>query len=348
MIIDCHSHIWPSRSCLGQAQKFSCLAAACDDKSNRDRSFSASETADATFILGFVSRHLNAEIPNSYIKNHLASQPHRLFGFAGIDPADNDAAAEIRRLHDVDGFVGFTLSPACQAFHPCDTRALALYEVAQELSMPIYFLSGMALPQNAYLEFAQPDALDEIARDFPELKIVISHLGYPRVEQTIAMLAKHPNIFADVAGLTKRPLTAYRHLTLAYECGVIEKLLFGTDSPCYNLKDTVEALYYLNKITLDSVLPVVPREQLRSIIERDSLTLLGLKSSELTSVPGAESTGVPETTKSTPSTYSAESEVPADPAEHPESVDSNKASFAHDDSDDGQDGCTKKAKGETR
>jgi len=38
----------------------------------------------------------------------------------------------------------------------------------------------------------------------------------------------------------------------------------------------VESLYNLNKLTIDSVLPAIPREQLRGIVERDSLSLLGL------------------------------------------------------------------------
>ena len=78
----------------------------------------------------------------------------------------------------------------------------------------------------------------------------------------------------------------YRSLTLAYESGVIEKLLFGSDFPTHTVKNAAEALYNINKITLDSVLPAVPREQVRSIVERNSLELLGL------SIPEASSASV--------------------------------------------------------
>jgi predicted TIM-barrel fold metal-dependent hydrolase len=101
-------------------------------------------------------------------------------------------------------------------------------------------------------------------------------MGFPWMDQTIAMLAKHPNVFADVAGLSSKPWQAYRSLALAYEYGVISKLLFASDFPNRTVKVAAEAIYNLNKITLGSVLPAIPREQLRGIVERDSLRLLGL------------------------------------------------------------------------
>ena len=276
MIIDCHSHIWPARHQLAQAADFSCLGAVDVDTALPEEHLAAAEPAAVTFILGFVSRLLQAEIPNSYIAEYLADQNHRLVAFAGIDPTDADADDQLCRLRQEHGFAGLTLSCACQGFHPCDTRLTRIYELAQNLNMPIYFLQGMTLPQNAPLEYAQPQYLDEVARNFPSLKIVISHLGHPWVEQTIALLAKHPNVFTDVAGLADRPWLAYRSLTMAYECGVIEKVLFASDFPSQTVKAAAEALYNLNKITLDSLFPAVPREHLRGIVERDSLTLLGL------------------------------------------------------------------------
>jgi predicted TIM-barrel fold metal-dependent hydrolase len=276
MIIDSHSHIWPSPGCLGQAKDFSCLIQREVEQAQPEIHQSSMDPAGISFVLGFVCRQLEAEIPNTIISKYVKSYSDRLFGFAGIDPADSDAVQQLRRQHDEDGFVGFTLSPACQGFHPCDTRAMLLYELAQENNMPVYFLYGMRLPETAHLEYAQPLAIDEIARSFPSLKIIISHMGFPWVEQTISLLAKHSHIYADVAGLSNSPWLAYRSLALAYECRVIEKLFFASDFPNDTVKNAVESLFNLNKITLDSVLPAVPREHLRGIVERDTPKILGL------------------------------------------------------------------------
>ena len=281
MIIDCHSHIWPNRSGLGRAEGFSCLAPPESDQADAEQHKIASSPADVILVLGFVSNMLNAEIPNDFIRDYVATAPNRLIGFAGIDPVGpKKPAEELVRLHRQDNFAGVAISPACQGFHPCHTKAMSLYQAAADAGLPVYFLCGDTLPDSAMLEYACPTALDEVARSFPELKIVISHLGFPWVEQTIALLAKHPNIFADIAGLTDKQWQAYRTLTLAHEYGVIDKLFFASDFPNHTVKSAAESLYNLNKISLEAVLPAVPREQLRGIVERDSLALLNLKTTE--------------------------------------------------------------------
>ena len=61
-----------------------------------------------------------------------------------------------------------------------------------------------------------------------------------------------------------------------YQGGVIDKLLFGSDFPYTNATECIEALYSINRIAQGTNLPVVPREALRGIVERDTLGLLGL------------------------------------------------------------------------
>ncbi len=229
------------------------------------------------FILGFVSNFLNTEISNDYIHDYVDAHPDRLIGFAGVDPTLPDCREKMQKYKNQMGFAGITVSPACQGFHPCDSRAMRVYEVAEELAMPVYFLYGEKLPPSAVMNFSQTMLLDEVAQTFPSLKMIISHLGCPWVDQTFAILAKHENVFADMAGLIKKPWQAYRTLNLAYEFGVIEKILFASDYPNHTVKMAVETLYNLNKISLDSVLPAVPREHLRGIVERDSLALLGIE-----------------------------------------------------------------------
>ena len=284
MIVDCHSHIWTAKSRLGEAQNFLCLGGPEVNDASAESHYASASPADFTFVLGFISNLLNAEIANDEIKSYVASHPDRLIGFAGIDPTDQNCLENLRRFHEDPAFAGLTLSPAGQGFHPCDSRAMRLYELAEKLDMPIYFLQGDILPPKASLKFSQPADLDEVAQNFPALPIVVSHLGFPWTEQMICLLAKHPNVFSDIAGLAQRPWQAYRTLTLAYEFGVIEKLLLASDFPANTITSAIEAIYNLNKLTRESVLPAIPREQLRGIVERDTLSLLGLK------IPRASST----------------------------------------------------------
>ena len=63
----------------------------------------------------------------------------------------------------------------------------------------------------------------------------------------------------------------------AYEYGVMEKLLFGSDFPHRSPAECIEALYSLNQISAGTNLTAIPRQKLRGIVERDALALLGIE-----------------------------------------------------------------------
>jgi len=142
--------------------------------------------------------------------------------------------------------------------------------------MPVVFEQNLRSPA-AKLEYARPVLLDEVAREYGELRMVVSHMGYPWVAETIVLLAKHPNVFADVAGLLRHPWLAYNALLPAYEYGVMEKLLFASDFPRRSPAECIEALYSINQLSADTSLVAIPRQKLRGIVERDALTLLGIE-----------------------------------------------------------------------
>jgi uncharacterized protein len=235
-----------------------------------------SGAVDKSIVLGFKSRYLQAEIPNQYVADYVKRFPQKLIGFAGIDPTERDAAAEVRAAKNDLQLRGITISPANQDFHPTDSRAMKVYAEAEKLGMPVLVHPGGQFTEQSKLEFGRPFLIDEVARTFPKLRIVIAQLGQPWVDETIILLGKHPNVFADLSGLLRRPWQAYNSLVSAYEYGVIDKLLFGSDFPYTNAIECIETLYSINQLAQGTNLPVVPREALRGIVERDTLALLGL------------------------------------------------------------------------
>jgi predicted TIM-barrel fold metal-dependent hydrolase len=292
MIVDCHTHIWQSPDQLGQVD----LGDVPRSRSRTPRvsptgrslwrsipsgdpdyHWAQSGTVDKSIVLGFKSRYLRAEIPNRLVADYVKRDPQRLIGFAGIDPTERSAADEVRFAHDELRLLGITVSPANQDFHPTDSRAMDVYAEAERLKMPILFHPVGQFVEQSKLEFARPYLLDEIARTFPQLRLVIAQMGQPWVEETICLLGKHQNVFADVSGLLSRPWQAYNTMVAAHQSGVIDKLLFGSDFPYTNATECIEALYSLNQLAQGTNLPVVPRENLRGIVERDALSLLGLE-----------------------------------------------------------------------
>jgi predicted TIM-barrel fold metal-dependent hydrolase len=291
MIVDVHTHIWQTPDQLGQMD----LGEIRQNRQRLPRNTPATRTAwraipaadsehhwaqsravDKSFVLGFKSRYLRAEIPNRYVADYVSKYPQKLIGFAGIDPTERGAAEEVRIAKEDLLLRGITLSPANQDFHPADSRAMRVYEEAERLGMPIVMHPSGLFTEESKLEYGRPYLLDEVARTFPNLRLIIAQLGQPWVDETITMLAKHPHVFADVSGLLSRPWQAFNALVSCHQANVIDKLLFGSDFPYTNAEECIESLYSINHIAQGTNLPVVPREALRGIVERDALGLLGI------------------------------------------------------------------------
>jgi predicted TIM-barrel fold metal-dependent hydrolase len=235
----------------------------------------AADPVDKAIVLAFKSSYLKTEIPNRFVAEYVRRHASKLIGFAGIDPYDLDWMEELRVAQDELHLKGVVVSPSLQNFHPSDTRAMRLYAECARRGMPVLFEQTHRQP-GAKMEYSQPMLLDEVAREFPELRIVIARLGHPWIHQTVVLLGKHPNMYANVAGLLPQPWLSYSALLAAHEYGVIHKLLFGSDFPYRSPASCIEALYSLNQFSHASTLSPIPREQLRGVVERDALQLLGI------------------------------------------------------------------------
>lgn len=271
MITDCHTHI---------------SSAAADQAAIAQR-LAAEENVDKCIVLAGYGELASAkpsdeagtpEKANEQLAEYLEKYGERMVGFAMVDPTKGKvtekaiAAATVKK-----GLKGCVLYCCDCGFHPAHSRAMQFYEIAQKLQLPVFFHNAGDLGPDSALEYAQPYLLDEIARRFKNLKIIIGTMGMPFVEQTLALVARHQNVYAD---LTIRPSLAWQLYTTvmaAYERGVFNKLLFGSGFPAGSASDCIEALLGFNKLLGDTSLPTVPRGEIRKIIERDSLALLGIE-----------------------------------------------------------------------
>jgi predicted TIM-barrel fold metal-dependent hydrolase len=201
-----------------------------------------------------------------------------MVGFALADPTrEKTSAKNLKTMIEKLGLKGAVLYCCGCGFHPAHSKAMRFYESAQELGVPVFFHNGEPFGPKATLEYAQPFLLDEVAREFAGLKIVIGSMGMPFFEQTLSMVAKHENVYAD---LTIRPSNiwqVYNIVMSAHERGVMDKLLFGSGFPFGNPSECIETLLGFNKLLADTNLPTVPRGNIQSIIERDTSETLGIK-----------------------------------------------------------------------
>lgn len=257
MIIDCHTHI----SCPDQAVDAQQHKRACRD-------------VDGCFVLGGYG--LDRPQANQQLSQYISENP-KAVGFAVIDPiADPLARKDLKAMTADLGLRAVVLYCAEGNFHPAHSRAMRLYEQCEELGLVVFFHNCPPFSSRACLDFARPWLLDEPARTFPGLRFIVGRMGMPFLEQTFCLLAKHENVYADLTINPQKIWQVYNMVLSAYEAAVMDKLLFGSGYPYALPGVCIETLLGFNKMLSDTHLPQVPREKLRSIVERDSLTLLGL------------------------------------------------------------------------
>jgi hypothetical protein len=288
MIIDLHTHVWSSADQLGPEMAGRLRARQTERWATYDASPAAHEQAmtcvTGSLVMGFRADRLGARIPNEYIAEFVGRNPRRRIGVAGIDPMAEDALDQVDAAVGL-GLLGVTVSPACQGFHPAHSDAMRVYERCHELGLPLFVSAEEPLTSAAVLEFARPAHWDEVARAFPALPVVIARIGHPWIDETLILLEKHNNVYADVSGVASRPWQLFNALLNAASFGVMHKLMFGSGFPHDSPARTIESLYTINAHSHATQLPSIPRSQIRSIVERDSLQCLGIESEMTAEAP---------------------------------------------------------------
>lgn len=272
MIVDCHTQIWERSNGGGTATATFPPEVPADAAHH----LQAADPVDRAIVLAFKSRYLESEIPNHFVADYVRRNAAKMIGFAGIDPTEKNWKDDLKNAHEELQLRGVVVSPTLQNFHPADTVAMELYNECVSRGLPIVFDQHHDNAA-AKMEFARPMLIDEVAREFPDLRIVISHMGYPWIDETVVLLAKHTCVYADIAGLHHRQWLSYNALMTALEYGVMDKLLFASDFPHRSPAECIEALYSINQVSHGTTLRSIPREQLRGIVERNALKLLGIE-----------------------------------------------------------------------
>ncbi|MCH8119814.1 MAG: amidohydrolase family protein [Planctomycetes bacterium] len=260
MIVDCHTHI----NCAG-------------DDVEMSEHLAAAETVDACIVLAAADGP--SEEVNKGLAEYVNKHKEKMVGFAVVEPMqDKISVNNLKPVKDKLGLKGVVLYCSACGFHPAHSRAMRFYESAQELGLPVFFHNGDgALGADAVLDYAQPYLLDEVAREFAALKIIIGNMGMPFIEQTLSVVGKHENVYADLTIKPSNVWQTYNTVVAAYERGVMDKLLFGSGFPLGNAGQCMETLLGFNMLLADTNLPTVPRGSIRNIIERDTLELLGIR-----------------------------------------------------------------------
>ncbi|MFI7007011.1 amidohydrolase family protein [Streptomyces sp. NPDC050145] len=188
-------------------------------------------TVDAEHALG------HPPIPNEEIAEDCAEHADVLIPFASLDPWRGRAAVrQARRLVEEYGVRGFKFHPSLQGFSPDDRLAYPLYEAIEELGVPALFHTGQTgigagVPGGGgiRLKHSNPMLVDDVAADFPGLRIILAHPSFPWQDEALAVATHKPNVYIDLSGWSPKyfppQLVRYANTLLK------KKVLFGSDHP---------------------------------------------------------------------------------------------------------------------
>jgi predicted TIM-barrel fold metal-dependent hydrolase len=235
----------------------------------------AMECVDVAVVFGIRATRAGVITPNADVAAFRAASKTETIGFMALDPSDADVLEQLEEGVAL-GLRGIKLYPVLAGFRPDDPACFPVYEQAEQRGLPLLWHMGATPSQIGDLTVTQPLLIDGVARAFPDLKQVIAHMGHPWFLDTIMVLRKNPNVYADISAVFARPYGGYQALIHAQEWGVTHKLLFGSDYPFWTPGESAHLLRSFASKRMEP-LPKIERETVEAIIARDSLELLSLR-----------------------------------------------------------------------
>lgn len=199
---------------------------------------------DAGIRAGLISAWWGPQGPmiqNDEVASFVRAHPDRLIGIASVDLyRPMDGVRELRRCVRQLGFRGLRIIPWLWNLPPDDRRYYPLYAECIELGIPFCLQVGHTGPLCPSEPGRPIPYLDHVALEFPELKIVAGHIGYPWTAEMISLATKYPNVYIDTSAYKS---TRYPRELVEYLRGHgRKKVLFGSNYPMLMPGDCLEDL----------------------------------------------------------------------------------------------------------
>jgi len=183
-------------------------------------------------------------MPPRVVADAVAAHPDRFSGLIGIDPYTGmDGVRELEYAVKELGFIGAHLYPHWFELAPDHAKYYPFYAKCTELDIPIQMQVGQSMVysrEHRTVSVGKPHALDPVACDFPELKLIGIHIGIPWTDEMIAMAWKHDNVYigSDAHSPKYWPESFVRYINSYGQ----DKVIFGTDFPVLDFRRTMDEI----------------------------------------------------------------------------------------------------------
>ena len=178
---------------------------------------------------------------NDWIAEYRDADPSTYFAWGGVHPGFcDDVPAEMHRLLVELKIDGIKIHPphqefAANAYATGELPALReVYAACEEHDVPLMIHTGTSVFQGARSRLGDPMHVDDVAIDFPKLRVVMAHAGRPLwYEEAFFVARRHPNLFLELSGIPPKQLPdRLPRLEILHD-----RVLWGTDWPSPGVRD---------------------------------------------------------------------------------------------------------------
>lgn len=200
----------------------------------------------SAFVLGYVHKKDMARGINLWLNDLCKSYPW-LHPFAALHQDDDQLEEILSQALDEWDFPGAKIHTFVQKVAANDKRLWPIYQMLSDRRKGIILhLSGMPIETR----YTRVDSLLDVLRAFPNLKIIIAHMGLPNDFSIAVKLAtNHPNVYLDTAFILGNPRFPMQEEWLKAIEKHPGKFIFGTDFPVMDYSPD-DAIHALNKLPL--------------------------------------------------------------------------------------------------
>ncbi len=148
----------------------------------------------------------DAEALNTALLEVIAKHPGRFAGVGCVDVTGRrptEIARQVARIAAA-GLVGITLQPAFVNLDIDDRSLYPMYSRAEELGLVVCLHTGITYSRLHPLRHERPELFDQVACDFPDLRLVACHAGWPWATEYAAVARRHPTVFLEFGGLAPK------------------------------------------------------------------------------------------------------------------------------------------------
>jgi predicted TIM-barrel fold metal-dependent hydrolase len=201
---------------------------------------------DRAVLINYVAPEVMGFSPevNDFIARYVKEDPRRLIPCGGLDPrTSSNIDADIEQLLRLKIRL-IKIHPPHQLLYPNDylngvTALERIYRAAESNGIPVMFHTGTSIFPGARNRYGDPMFIDDVAVDFPQLRIILAHGGRPLwMDTAFFLLRRHANVLLDISGIP--PAALLKYFPRLEE--IAHKTLFGTDWPGPGVPDVKKNL----------------------------------------------------------------------------------------------------------